>query len=205
MAREIEMDPSSIRIPSSVLAGRLGFKGEGEVPTDFHALFGSSLEKVLSNSMPRALLDERALDYVENRITIGDREVPGELARKHLSGMSGATLLVATLGKDVDSIISEREKEGDTIGSFFMDGIASELVEFFVRCIDNDLRGQKGELGGTRISPGYGDLPLCLNEWMIGELGAGRIGITFVEGSYQLVPRKSISALIGWRCRDGKG
>jgi hypothetical protein len=81
-----------------------------------------------------------------------------------------------------------------------VDGISSELVEFFVRELDLRLRKDRTSgPGRTRISPGYGDLPLELNEWMVGLLDGGSIGVSCMKGSYQLKPRKTVSAVIGWR------
>jgi hypothetical protein len=200
MVSVYRMDPGDIHVPESVIAGRLGFKGQKAIPDRFRASYHRAMEELIGASKPEALFDTTEVVPGGNTVVIGDHEMTGELIQKHLSGTDHATLLLATLGLGVDRIIDEKGREGDTVASFFTDGIASEMVEFFVRELDMILRRENPEMaGGTRISPGYGDLSLEHNRWMVEVLGGEAIGISVVEGSFQMIPRKSISAILGWR------
>jgi hypothetical protein len=126
--------------------------------------------------------------------------VPGDLAMKHLGTCTEATLVLLSLGGRFDEMIYS--DPDDTLGSFFMDGIGSELAEYSVRDVDRILRERRPDMvGSSRISPGYGDLPLSLNTDIVQALGGGDIGVFIVEGSFEMSPRKTISAFIGWRER----
>jgi cobalamin-dependent methionine synthase I len=55
---------------------------------------------------------------------------------------------------------------------------------------------EAGETKG-RYSPGYGDLSLSFQPVLLNELNAAKLlGITLTD-SYLMIPRKSISAIIG--------
>jgi len=126
------------------------------------------------------------------------KAIPGELATKHIGGCGSVSLLLLTLGPGVDRLISG----SDDLGAFLIDGISSELAEFGVREVDRRLRkSHENVVGGPRISPGYSDLPLELNGWMVEALDGAGIGVTVVPGSFQMMPRKTITAFIGWRAK----
>ncbi len=202
MTELITVDPEDISIPESVIAGRLGFLGEKTIPNRFRDDYLGSLALIRENAFPRALIEDHSIVFQDSAPFIDGRELPGELARKHLDGSDRVTLLLATIGKDVDEII---RNTGSTLSSFMLDGIASEFVEFFVRGVDAILRKRYPDrMGRTRISPGYGDLPLELNGWIVDTLGGKEVDISCVEDSYQLLPRKTVSAVIGWRCQIEK-
>lgn len=201
MPEIIRFEPDSIEIPEGVAAGRLGFKGKHRIPDEFRELYRGSIESIRNTAEPMALIGEFPLH--SDPLRIGDMEIPGELANKHLGGSETATVILATIGQGIDEIIMKEEKEGNTLASFFLDGLASEFVEFTVRKLDSDLRMEHPDRsGGARISPGYGDIPLELNGWIVDLLGGSEIGISCLEESFQLVPRKTVSAFIGWRDRN---
>ena len=202
MTELITVDPGDISIPESVIAGRLGFLGEKTIPDRFRDDYLGSLALIRENAFPRALIEDHSVVFQDSTPFIDGRELPGELARKHLDGSDRVTLLLATIGKDVDEII---QNKSSILSSFMLDGIASEFVEFFVRGVDTILRKRYPDrIGRTRISPGYGDLPLELNDWMVALLGGKDMGVSCVPDSYQLLPRKTVSAMIGWRCQVEK-
>jgi hypothetical protein len=200
MVEIIRIEPGSIDIPENVITARLGFVGERTIPNDFRVHYDTAINKIRSASSPIALLEDMKVIHEKGSIYIENIVIKGDLANKHLSGIKEVTVLLATLGEGVDELIEQEEAQGDTLSSFFMDGIASEMVEFFVRKVDSILRNRSEDrTGRTRISPGYGDLSLDLNHWIVERLDGGAYGVSVVEGSGQLLPRKTVSALIGWR------
>ena len=61
-----------------------------------------------------------------------------------------------------------------------------------------------GEFMTMRFSPGYGDVPLLLSEYILSSLNSGRkLGISLTKSSL-LVPIKSITAVIGISDRKEK-
>jgi hypothetical protein len=200
MVEVIRSDPASIEIPEGVIAGRLGFKGEITIPENFQKQYEDAMAIVRKTAVPIGVVEEVVMDHHSGSIWVEGTEIKGELASKHLSDITRASIILATIGEDMDRLIDEEEGKGNTFLSFMIDGIASEFVEFFVRSIDAELRKRPGNSHGrTRISPGYGDLPLDLNRWIVERMNGAEFGISIVEGSNQMVPRKTITAFIGWR------
>lgn len=202
MVEVIRSEPDSIEIPEGIIAGRLGFKGERTIPENFRKQYEDALIMIRNAATPIALVEDVTIEHEHGSIRIEGTEIEGDLASKHLSGITRATIILATIGDVIDKLIIDEEEKGNTLASFIIDGIASEFVEFFVREIDTLLRNRSGNsYGRTRISPGYGDLPLDLNPWIIDRMDGRKYGISVVEGSNQMIPRKTITAFIGWRDR----
>lgn len=196
MSRIVEIDPEGIEIPERVLAARMGFKGAGRVPERFRGIFSEMKKAAGTLSKPTASFAD--YDTVRGDIlSVSGVEIPGKLAQSQLGGSSEITAIVVTLGKELDREISRLHDEGSELESFILDSIGSELAEYAARTIDAGIRAEKKLRGSARISPGYADLPLSLNLWFARELGKD-IGVVCDAEAYTFVPRKTISAFIGW-------
>ncbi len=191
-------NPSEIRIPRRVLAARLGFKGVGDIPDSFKGHFERAYKIAIEVADPVAVYGDFPVEDLDDGVEIDGKVLKGRSIEDFVKGSRSATLIVATLGSEYDETMNRFHEKGDDLTSFFLDGIGSEMVEYFIRDLDSLLRKEKGE-GGPRISPGYGDLPLSLNAWIIEKLDAGKIGVSYDPETFIMVPRKTISALIGWR------
>ena len=104
--------------------------------------------------------------------------------------------MAVTLGIGVDNIIRKAQVT-DMALAVMLDSGASVLVEQlcddFERYIDERVDGYTT----GRFSPGYGDSPLELQKTVVSYVDGGRrIGLN-VTASNLLVPRKSVTALIG--------
>jgi len=193
-----KVEPEEIKIPERVLAARLGFKGLGKIPDDFKESFDRAYSIALSVAKPSAVYETFPSKDTENGVKIGEMIIEGKLAASQLKGSKGVTVILATLGSKFDEKIEELHKSGEELLSFFLDGIGSEMAEYFARMLDSALREKFGQ-GSARISPGYVDLPLSLNGWIIDAIGGQRIGVTYDPQTYIMKPRKTISAFIGWK------
>ncbi len=198
LAELFTLDPWEIKIPERVLAARLGFKGLGKIPEGFQRHFERALEIAIKVARPSALYETVAVEVDGENLVAGPLVLKGKLASQHLYGSSKVTVIAATLGEDFDREVERLHKNGDELSSFFLDGIGSEMVEYFVRALDMRLRNIYGQ-GSARISPGYGDLPLSLNCDILDFLKTSRIGLRCDPSTYIMIPRKSITAFIGWK------
>ena len=198
MSKVFRASPEEIEIPERVLAARLGFKGVGKIPDEFKESFEKAYSMAMEVAEPIALYDHFKAEDSSEGIIVNGHLVPGKLAKQHLGGSKEVTLILSTIGKKYDETIERLHNEGQELLSFFLDGIGSELVEYFTRMLDSALREEKG-FGSARISPGYGDLPLSLNAWIIDTLSGEDHGITYDPETFIMKPRKTISALIGWK------
>jgi len=133
--------------------------------------------------------------HLENTgITLSGKDI-----RLHLAGCGQAVLLAATLGAAADSLIRHWEA-ADITRSLVFDACATQYIEQCCDELEEQVKQEASERGlaiTSRFSPGYGDLPLDTQPKLLAVLDAGRrIGLTCTE-RFILIPRKSVTALIG--------
>ena len=123
--------------------------------------------------------------------------LPGRDLKRHLEGCRRAVLFCATLGVQVDSFI-RRAQSVDMLHGLALDCAADTAVEQVCDQIEAELQGQSpGCFFPFRYSPGYGDLPLTLQNELLELLDAPRrVGLT-ASASHILIPRKSVTAILG--------
>lgn len=202
MIRKFSLPAKDITVPESAVAIRCGFKNERRVTEEFKPLYDRARMALDSKTKPVAVYDTLPCSWDNDLLRIKDMEIRGYLANRQLRGCEALTLMLATLGSGADEAITQEHDKGDDVASFFFDAMASELAEFFARKVDFAIREQSKDYELTaRVSPGYGDLPMSLNKWVVDTLKGGKIGITCNPESFVLLPRKTISAFIGWRRR----
>lgn len=125
--------------------------------------------------------------------------LPGDAIRAHLAGARRAALLAATLGIEVENHIRLLQRT-DLTASLVLDAAATALIEAVCDRAGEEIAGLAGEerlCAGKRFSPGYGDLPLALQPDILRALNTGRrIGLTCTDRLI-LLPRKSVTAVMG--------
>ena len=121
----------------------------------------------------------------------------GKLAWDMLADCDMAVLLACTLGASFDSMLRSREAR-DMAEAVILDACGSAWVEAGCDAAEKEIGLRFPDMFLTdRFSPGYGDLPLESQDWIIGSLNASRrIGVT-VRQSHMLIPTKSVTAVIG--------
>lgn len=169
-----------------------------------------------------ALLFEAAVPRTTYRIMQrADVQTCGFSIEKHLEGCHKVIILAATLGAGVDQLL-RRMQIADMALAVIIDSGASVLIEQVCDALEEELRqklssgnarqmsatGQTGAAAQTdtgasaeymtsRFSPGYGDYPITEQSRIIRYLDAQRqIGLHITADSL-MIPRKSITALIG--------
>jgi len=130
-----------------------------------------------------------------NLVDLSFMETVSESLAKNLLGCSSFILLGATVGIEIDRLISlygrispSRALIFQAIGAERIESLCDEFTKFIQK-----------EYGATapRFSPGYGDLPLELQKDFFRVLEPSkRIGLTLNE-SMLMTPTKSVSAIIG--------
>ena len=117
----------------------------------------------------------------------------------HLRNASKVVVFAATLGVSFDNYL--RISQIKSINSaLILDVCASEYVESFCDFLQEDIR-QKEALSNymflPRFSPGYGDFDISIQPSILDILNAQRlIGLT-CSSTFIMLPRKSVSAIIG--------
>jgi 5-methyltetrahydrofolate--homocysteine methyltransferase len=115
---------------------------------------------------------------------------------KHLDKSERVIFFAATLGSGADKLIRTAEITNMAY-ALVLDALASAMTEEFCDTSENELKTLYGGHFTWRYSPGYGDYPIELQPDIIRFLNADKlIGLTATESNI-LIPRKSVTAVIG--------
>jgi hypothetical protein len=181
--------------PNEVLL-YLGYRGGG-VPEDQAQLIQRCIGDVLSASRPRLVY--RVFPVSGGQLTGAALSLEGEDIRRHLDACPQAVLMAATLGPDVETLLMRAEVT-DMARAVVLDSVASAAIENVCDNLEADLRREyegQGLYLTDRFSPGYGDLPIRLQAPVCEVLDTRRrIGLSVSESGI-LLPRKSVTALMG--------
>ena len=168
-------------------------------------------------------VDDQTLDQIQRMMDIVRKEITAHVvtsrfgldADKHLVGTVFATqgtdvykllascdeaiLLAATLGAKSERLLL-RQQASSSADALIMDAVLSAAIEAVCDETENQIR-RDAEAGGLyltdRFSPGYGDMPLVQTREICAVLNAERsIGLS-VSGSGIMIPRKSVTAIMG--------
>ena len=123
----------------------------------------------------------------------------GEKIGRHLAGCDQVVLLAATVGEEIENTVTKRFGEGEYASSVLLDAAATAAVEQVADAMERAIRPKAAARGYRmrwRFSPGYGDWPLEQQTEVVRLSRAAEIGVCLSE-SLMLVPRKSITAIIG--------
>jgi hypothetical protein len=171
------------------------------VPAELDEMVTDCLTLMRETVRPRRVTARFSLVSNEGDIFLPDigLALPGLSIRRHLKGCGEVLLLAATLGVEADKLIHRFEHD-DFIRSVVLDACGSRLIEEVCDESEQSIRAEtvgEGLFLTRRFSPGYGDLPLTLQPRILAVLNANRrIGLTCTD-SLILLPRKSVTAIMG--------
>lgn len=117
----------------------------------------------------------------------------GKLAGKHFSGCRGVIVFLATLTLGSE-IALKRAFAENAAKAVVLDAVFTDKLEKYLDGLEEIFK-EKYDIT-TRISCGYGDLPIELEKPLLFAVGGDRIGVS-VNGSYMLTPNKSVIAIAG--------
>ena len=123
--------------------------------------------------------------------------LPGRDLAAHLRGCSRAALLAATLSAPVDALLRRAQAE-DLAAAVALDCCATAAVEAVCDLAEAEIRARfPGCSFPFRFSPGYGDLPIELQDPILRLLDAPRRVGLYATDRHILTPRKSVTAVLG--------
>lgn len=126
-------------------------------------------------------------------------KIAGQKIGQHLAGCDKVIILAATVGEDIEQAVTQHFQEGQYAESVLLDAAATTAVEQIGDGMEHMLAPKAAAAGYQmrwRFSPGYGDWPLEQQPELIRLSEAAKIGVS-LSSSLMLVPRKSITAIIG--------
>lgn len=165
----------------------LGVRGEADEQT-----------KALLERGERALNEAASPAFCWRAEKKAEREslLLGNDIREHLKDSTDVFFFAATLGAGADRLIRAAEVENMAY-ALVLDSLASAMIERYCDECEEVMREKTGGRFTFRFSPGYGDFPIELQSALLRFLSAEkRIGLTATE-NHILIPRKSVTAVIG--------
>lgn len=179
----------------------LGYRGQ-EYPTELKQQIHRCIEDVTKVANPRLVY--RILPVHNGQVDgfpLESNDI-GEL----LTDCRQAVLMAVTLGPQVEQLLRRREVT-NMADAVIMDACASTAVENVSDHFEFDLREQlkhEGKYLTDRFSPGYGDLPLHTQARFCDALNTERrIGLIVTPNDI-MIPRKSVTAILGISDRPQK-
>ena len=123
--------------------------------------------------------------------------LPGSLAGRMLAQCGQAALLACTLGAGFETMLRAVQAR-DMARAVILDACGSALVEAGCDAAERVIAARcPGQHLTDRFSPGYGDLPLEVQNAICTALDAPkRLGVQVTE-SFLMNPSKSVTAVIG--------
>ena len=120
----------------------------------------------------------------------------GNLAKKTFAGCKRILVVLATLGLKSD-VLLRRTFAVSAEKAVILDAVYTDMLEKYLDETEKALSRSYGKLT-SRISCGYGDLPLATQKDLFALTEGERLGVKINE-CCMLVPNKSVIALLGVR------
>jgi hypothetical protein len=196
-----------MRIDRNEVLRYLGYKNQ-EISSDLNCLIDICIDEIKDISKPHYTYRLFDIDVIENEIRLKgcNLVLRGKDIYEHLKYSKKCALLAATIGIFVDNKIRYLTKT-DITKSLILDSCGTEVVECLCNMVEeqiNNIAQKEGLTINYRFSPGYGDLSLDIQPQILAALNAlSKIGLTCTE-NYILLPRKSVTAIIGFVEDNGK-
>lgn len=121
----------------------------------------------------------------------------GQDIKRHLQACEQVVLFCATLSQGADTCIRKMQAN-DVFAGVMTDAMASALTEQLCDFAEQEILSHfPGKYATWRFSAGYGDLPLHIQSDFLNMIQAEkRVGVC-VSKNHILLPRKSVTAIIG--------
>lgn len=181
------VDAYLLQIDSREISARLGYETDLDTVKPY-------LNAVLNSSDCRFAYIKVPLQICESECDFDFAKLNSVSLSRVLRDCNYAYILAVTLGIDVDRLISKSyitNKSDAIVIDAIASAIAEALADYVNAIICKDLTTTK------RFSPGYADFPLEFQKCLSEKLNLlNSIGISLTD-SLMMIPRKSITAVIG--------
>ena len=191
------MDAELLQIPLREVLHFLGWRGT-PVDAPLLAQIRDLCDLAVREVRPR--MAERRFPLAPDGSLAGTSMTPkGNDVRAMLAPCREAVLLAATRGAESEQLLLRMQAK-DAAQALLLDAVLSAAIEAVLDAREEALRGElavQGRYLTDRFSPGYGDMPLAQTREICEVLGAQRaIGLTVSAGGV-MIPRKSVTAILG--------
>jgi len=194
------MDAFELEINKEEVLRYLGYKGQ-DIDENLNETIEECREEIKKVITPRVIYSYKNIKISDDGVEVITTNLilKGKDIKEHLKNSTECVLMAVTLGNDIERQTRLYEKTNLT-KALILDACATTAVEEVCDIVENSVK-EKAILDGMNItfrySPGYGDLPLDVQNSFLRALDAQKkIGLTVSENNL-LFPRKSVTAIIG--------
>lgn len=194
------MDAFELDINKEEVLRYLGYKGQ-DIDENINNTIEECREEIKKVITPRVVYSYKNINSSDDGVEVITTNLilKGKDIKEHLKNSTECVLMAVTLGNEVEKKTRLYEKTNLT-KALILDACATTAVEEVCDIVENSIK-EKAILNGMNItfrySPGYGDLPLDVQNSFLRALEAQKkIGLTVSENNL-LFPRKSVTAIIG--------
>lgn len=194
------MEFSKLEINKEEVLRYLGYKGQ-DIDTNMNFMIEECREEIKKVITPRVVYSYKNIKQNDEGVEVIDTNLilKGKDIKEHLKNSKQCVLMAVTLGNEVEKRTRLYEKTNLT-KALILDSCATTAVEEVCDIIENNVKEKafQSHMDITfRYSPGYGDLPLDVQNNFLRSIDAQKkIGLTVSENNL-LFPRKSVTAIIG--------
>ncbi len=178
----------------------LGHRGQ-ELSPEMDKLVEGCMQRTLQVIQPRWVYRHFPLVQEKNAVRLGDSQVVmrGKDIVRHLQASKECVLMAVTIGSAIEKEIRMSEYT-QLSRSLILDSCATTAVEAVCDAVEEEIRAAAAREGNAitwRYSPGYGDFGIDIQKEFLRLLEAEKkIGLCASSSSI-LIPRKSVTAVIG--------
>ncbi|MDR2426903.1 MAG: hypothetical protein LBD46_07005 [Endomicrobium sp.] len=192
---------SNIQIPYEDFLIRAGYKRNASPPYgNMEILISETFQITKMLIKPKAAVVFADIKITENVIDFkGGFGIKSISLSKLLNGCFKAYGVAVTIGSALEKKRNDLISKKETSRAFLLDCAGSVAAEEAIKSANLQIKQfeeTQNNMTTKRFSPGYGDWKLDSQKEFLKWIGAGGIGI-FLGGACQMIPEKSVSAIIG--------
>lgn len=188
----------------------LGYPRYYVVEEPIRTLIEEMLEISYSLITPEGVYEVFPCHVSDEKVKIGgtfNHIIKSNKLAKHLRESTEVVVFAVTIGEGLEEEVRKLFHIGEFTRASVLDAIGSALAEGLAEAADRYIQEESAREGyeiTQRYSPGYGDWKLNDQKRILGVIGGDSIGISLTSAMI-MVPRKSITAIIGRRKVSEKG
>ena len=178
----------------------LGYEKEHYLKSRVLSLVDSQIRKAYEFIKPAAYYTIKPITSVGNsKISLDRLLFTSRNLAQVFSDCSRAAIFAVTIGEALEKEVAQLTKEGSVLKASVLDAVGSIAVEKVANWLESMIRSiaaENGDKVSWRYSPGYCDWDITQQKELFRGLDGKSIGVN-LTGSCLMVPRKSISGIIG--------
>lgn len=173
----------------------LRYAGAKELTSNIEALLNECLAEIENKLIYKVCYAHFPLRLCDEVVDLSFVKVSSEKLRKNIADCHSFVLFAATVGIEIDRLISKYGRISPSKALLFQ-AIGAERIESLCNEFNNFIKDEYPHTA-PRFSPGYGDLPLDVQKDFFRVLEPNRkIGLS-LNDSMLMSPSKSVTAIIG--------